>query len=337
MKKIKCEILIHNNKSLHLNQIIAGFIELEKQNQIILSKKILNDSNLSFIEVIINNKITAIYETQDSGSIFACDFDNKNIDFYFKRSFNSEMRKSISNKIYPLGLNYDVNSKYGNYHDLKYKTRNFIKKILKKGKNEFYIEDFECNQKKDINNKICFLTRFWNPYDDEVEDKNVRNERIQINNFRAECINKCRSIYKDDFLGGAYKDQYAINNYKNCIVNDSKITQRDKYLEILKDYDICIATKGLHNSIGWKFAEYVALGKVIITEPLDYEIPGNFKKNENYLEFENINELIEKIELVRNDKSLARKIISNNINYYNNFLRPDKLILNTLNLILNNN
>ncbi|WP_300351641.1 hypothetical protein [Clostridium sp.] len=335
MEKLNCKMIIHNVESPHLNQIIAGFVELKKQGLISIDKEIINDSQLSYIEVLINNNIRVIYETQDSGDVFACDFDKDEIDFYFKRSFKCDMKKNISDKIYPLGLNYDVNSKYGDFHSFKYNAKNLLKKMLKKGKNKFYIEDFEC-ENSNCDGKICFLTRFWNPDSEEVENETIRNERININKFRANCIRSCKKKYGNKFLGGAYKDEYSLENYKDCVIFDSSITEREKYLDILKGYDICIATKGLHNSIGWKFAEYVAMGKIIISEPLDYEVPGNFDKNKNYLEFNNVEELIEKIDLIKKDSKLATKLKENNEKYYRDYLRPDKLIINTFKIVFNN-
>ena len=60
------------------------------------------------------------------------------------------------------------------------------------------------------------------------------------------------------------------------------------FLNIVKSSDICIATTGLHKSIGWKFGEYIAASRAIITEPLYYEIPGELKRGSNYLEFRNV-------------------------------------------------
>lgn len=61
---------------------------------------------------------------------------------------------------------------------------------------------------------------------------------------------------------------------------------------MVKESDICITTTGLHRSIGWKFAEYIAASKAIVTEKLNYspgtELKANFTR-EIYLVVTNNN------------------------------------------------
>lgn len=334
MKKIDCKIIIHKLNSLHLNQIIAGFIELEKENIIKIDKVVLNDSDYDYLEVIINNNVMALYDTMDSGQIFVPNLNWNKIDYYFKRSYNYEIVKDVSDKIYPLGLNYDVHSRKKNFQGINYNLRDLIKRIIGQGKNKFYLDEFEYRNNSP-NEKICFLTRFWDPDDMEVEDKKAKEERKKINDFRASCIRACKDKYGNQFIGGVPFSEFANKYYKDCIINDNKITKRSNYLMTIKDYDICIATTGLHNSIGWKFAEYIAMGKVIISEPLNYIVPGDLKEGDNYITFESVEELIECIDSVRLNSVKRKNIQKNNIEYYNNYLRADRLIWNTINIMIN--
>jgi hypothetical protein len=86
----------------------------------------------------------------------------------------------------------------------------------------------------------------------------------------------------------------------------------------------------LHGSIGWKFGEYVAASRAIISEPLRYLLPGNFQKNTNYLEFNNPDSLIEQITILLSDQKKTLSIMEANFNYYNNYVKAENLILNTL-------
>jgi hypothetical protein len=84
------------------------------------------------------------------------------------------------------------------------------------------------------------------------------------------------------------------------------LTNKRHYLELVRSHAVCIATTGLHGSTGWKFSEYVAAARGIVTEPLRYEVPGDFKSEQNYLEFTNEDELIAGIsDLVRNRRACA--------------------------------
>ncbi len=91
-----------------------------------------------------------------------------------------------------------------------------------------------------------------------------------------------------------------------------------------------MATTGLHNSIGWKFGEYVAASRAILSEPLIYGLPGNFEHGKNYLPFNNEDELLHKTYSLLKNKDELLDMMNSNFHYYNNFLRPDKLVLNTL-------
>ena len=61
-----------------------------------------------------------------------------------------------------------------------------------------------------------------------------------------------------------------------------KLTGKRAYLHRMQHTEICVASTGLHGSTGWKLAEYVAAGRAIVTEPLQYTLPGGFEEGKNY-------------------------------------------------------
>ena len=108
------------------------------------------------------------------------------------------------------------------------------------------------------------------------------------------------------------------------------LTKREAYLQVIKEHNICIATTGLHNSISWKFGEYVAASRAILSEPLIYELPGNFENSKNYLSFNNEDELLNGTYSLLKNKDELFDMMNNNFHYYNNFLRHYRLVFNTL-------
>ena len=101
-------------------------------------------------------------------------------------------------------------------------------------------------------------------------------------------------------------------------------------MKLLKTNVICVSSEGLHHSIGWKFAEFVAASKAIITDKLRYSLPGDFEKNKNYLEYNNINELINQTSSLLKNKPLINQMEIENHNYYKKYVQPDQLVLNSL-------
>ena len=148
--------------------------------------------------------------------------------------------------------------------------------------------------------------------------------------MRARCIELLRKEFGAHFTGGFKNTNYAVNNYKNVLLNDDILSSKANYIKLMKDHPICIATTGLHGSIGWKLAEYVAFSRAIGSERLNYSVPGNFDKNVNYLEFDTAEQCVEKAVKLFTDEDLRFEMMRNNNKYYHSNLRPDVLVNNTL-------
>lgn len=103
----------------------------------------------------------------------------------------------------------------------------------------------------------------------------------------------------------------------------------------MKKTDICIGTVGLHDSIGWKTAEYVALGKAIVCEPFRYSVPGEFLVEKNYLEFSTSDECVEAIQKIIENPNLVYQMKLNNLLYYYRYLKPDMMVKRTLDIVDN--
>ena len=93
---------------------------------------------------------------------------------------------------------------------------------------------------------------------------------------------------------------------------------------------ICITTTGLHRSTGWKFAEFVAAGKAIVSEPLAFFAPGGMSANRNYLPFESTDRLLSAIDDLLSHPRAIRDMEKENTDYYSHYLRPDALVFNAI-------
>ena len=77
-------------------------------------------------------------------------------------------------------------------------------------------------------------------------------------------------------------------------------------------------------------AEYVAASKCIISESLQYNVAGNFIKGVNYLEYTDVETLISSVHKLLDDDDLYFNMQISNYRYYNEYLRPDSLMLNLI-------
>ena len=179
--------------------------------------------------------------------------------------------------------------------------------------------------------KILLLARLWNP--DDVTSPSLKSERETINKKRIAYIRACRKEFSDQFIGGLQGDDFSRLHAKDLVMPDS-LTRRKNFLQLVKQSDICIATTGLHDSIGWKFAEYVAASRAVISEPLMYQLPGNFESGKNYLTYTNKDELVMQIHFLLDNKKSMKEMMDRNFEYYHDYVSSDKLVLNTLLKIL---
>lgn len=332
--------LIIYSREQHNVQIITGFKLLQKRGEIsaltIIKKYSLLDSmpNEHIIECIVDRKIRIAYDTHDGFY-----FDNKEerdkynkyiktVDYYFQRSYNEEENSVLKEpyKIFPLGLNYFVTCPDNPLTKIDFKSKNlhdFLSSIQRYSyAKKIYPENFE---EKVIDSKghpqILFLTRTW------------ENSPKEINEFRASSIRLLKKKFGNHVIAGFKPTAYAKANFKDCLVPNI-ITKRKNYLQLVKESDICITTTGLHRSIGWKFAEYIAASKAIVTEKLNYSPGPELKANVNFFEFDTSEELINQVMKLVNNKNLLNDMKKSNQSYYNMFLKPDVMILNSLKKVL---
>jgi hypothetical protein len=333
-------------------QLYTGFFELERKGIIDLKIKPVKKKENAYavISALVNNKHRVTYDTLDGLTWIPGDvpqnleYFQKNIqaDFYFKRSYSPLMQshRPANCQVFPLGFNYNIQPEKNLLRysgSLNKKVKYFIKtnKLLKKvsAKNFFYAHDFEYYPVKPQHNKILFLTRLWDPGD--AKSQRSVELRNRINATRVECIKRCREEFGSDFTGGLFVEKFASKHYPELIV-DASLTNKASYLQHVKHHAICIATTGLHNSIGWKMGEYVAASRAIVSEPLRFELPGNFSKDTNYYEFETADQLVTEISRLRNDPAAMSQMMNANFQYYNNYVKPENLVLNSLITVINN-
>jgi len=302
----------------------------------------LRDARQAHLRVILNNSLKLHYDAHDSWEI-----DQEYLseaDFYFKRSFSSshlEDLKKERKKIYPLGLNYAV---YPSSPD-KFAFQRSMVLANKKRKlsslaqslnlfNNFLFTDrihiMESLPDLNLQPKILFMVNAWDPYDNLYRPKEKIEMRIHINEKRANCIKLLRDEFGSNFYGGFIHNNFAVKNYRDLLMPDNKQSSKRNYINLLKSYAICVATTGLHGSIGWKFAEYVAFSKAILSEELNYEVPGNLMERKNFLIFSSPEDCVEKAKRLFLDSELRNYIMTNNSRYYQSYLKPDSLVLNTI-------
>jgi hypothetical protein len=340
--RVHCEC---RSDSLHAQQVYAGLSTLHRNRQIQLTYSIAKKPTHHHTTLTINGSLRAVYDVQDSPRINQEVLDAA--DYYFKRSYWPDVARSLGksgDKVYPLGLNYHVVANSTNffavYRALKFGTiSDRAKKLLQvlplhPG---FTPKEKLINQEPQENAspKILFMVRAWDPYDDPDRAAHRIEWRKHINDTRANCIDALRREFGERFTGGFAHTAFAREHYKHLLIEQPERSSKRNYLDILRNHPICVATSGLHASVGWKFAEYIAFSKAIVTEPLKASHPGDLRAGIHFLEFESVDQCLSAVGTLMEDTALRLRMMQSNYRYYLENMKPEVLVGRTLNTCLN--
>jgi hypothetical protein len=179
--------------------------------------------------------------------------------------------------------------------------------------------------------RAIFLARTWDPKEvPPLPEAAVR----EMNDLRADCIRLLRKRLGERFLGGFERSAYALEHYPDCVVGEGLSTRRRHYLRRLRGYAVCVTTNGLWDSIGWKFAEYLALGKAIVCEPMKFEVPGPLAAGRNFLEFATPEACAARVTGLLEAREARERMMANNAAYFREFASADAVIARVLYRVL---
>lgn len=331
MEVVPLSLLSHNA------QIAAGFRMLRKQswNIKICTGSDYPSGNTALVRVTYLGK-TIFYDLWDGYHVpDEMRWALAQADFYFKRSFspekNQELFPEYCQKIYPLGFNYHVTCPGTPFAEPMWKAA--AKQLLGRVPDRYYTSDkFEGTAVSPTGMpKILFLTRLWDDREPGLPEP-VRQERIRLNRTRIDIIRALKQRFGDQFTGGLNDTPLSRKLAPDLIVSPA-LTERKRYLRTLHAHDICIASTGLHESIGWKTGEYVAAAKAIVSEPLCYQVPGEFREGIHYLPFTTTEECLAAVQTLLAEPYKLFAMKKANEIYYSRYLRPDVLVKNTLEIV----
>lgn len=354
MIKPDCILTIRSN-ALHLQQLYTGLSMLHRQERIRLHVKVAASCARLTVPSAVHPGVILM---QVNGNTIAFDMSDaanlhtdalKQADLYFKRSFASNLVAAAEggNKVRPYGLNYWVLPDFIDTFSVRrafafYRSGEWLKQIgrtLDTGNRIQYsprLADLQAPPATGQEPRILFLARTWDTDNDDHFQLSAaeQEDRQSINEMRADCIRQLRDTFGKYFTGGLLPTPHAMANYADCVVGQDGLTTKRNYLQLVKQHSICVATTGLHGSIGWKFGEYVALSRAIVSEPLCYQVPGNFKAGQNYLEFTSAAHCVEQIGRLMDSSQQRAALMQANHQYYQMALQPDQLVWNCLQQVL---
>jgi len=337
--------LISSANSAHLQQLYTGFSLLARSKLLRVSWTQPAacgepDPGNHALIAVLNGNFKVAYDVIDGREI------NRDllarVDLYFKRSCAfqyPDLEPFEATKIQPLGLNYEV---YPDHTDVAgalraWHTRRSLGRISGMfrplGLSTRFVPRqrvLEARASDRTDPFVVFLSRMWDPDEGVGRDHALKQERLELNSMRASCIRALRAHFGDRAITGLLPSNCAARTYPELQLHDEGLTHRGKYQEIVRQSSVCVTTTGLHQSVGWKLGEYVSAGKAIVTERLNSMLPGEFLPERNYLSFSNADECVAAVERLFAEPELMANLMAANADYYQHFLRPDRLVMNSL-------
>lgn len=155
--------------------------------------------------------------------------------------------------------------------------------------------------------------------------KDTDNAKI-TNQKRKNFIEACKKIDNCEFEGGLYfisKDA-EYEKYKDIIF--SKPYSIKEYIRKTKLSDIVFNTPAVHNCHGWKLAEFLAMGKPIISTTLSYELHTPLCHGKNIHIIDNESEIQSSIENILRNQEYKQLLGENAAKYFLEYMTPSSVI-----------
>ena len=194
-------------------------------------------------------------------------------------------------------------------------TRDHFANYRRQYKYVLPLESYVPGQVKD--NYVFFLSSIWN-----------ENQIPGTNEHRASFIEACKSLEGVTFEGGfappseAWQEIARISSYIT-----SKRVPHNEWLEKTKYSAVVFNTPAVWECHGWRLAQYLALGKAIISTPLSRELPAPLVHGReiHYVDGSPTS-IHDALKTILADHRYRERLEQNAHNYYVNFLCPTRII-----------
>ncbi len=169
---------------------------------------------------------------------------------------------------------------------------------------------------------VVLQTRLWPPQTGSEDLESVNTERILL-------VKTLKLNLGHQFIGGITPDRFSQAHCPVDYLIRNAMNMR-AYARIVKNANIGVYTRGLHHSLAFKMAEYLAAGLCIVSEPLVHELPVPLREGINYLLFRNPDECLAQCRRLLSHSDEAARMRSANLEYYRNWVEPAAHMWNVL-------
>jgi hypothetical protein len=334
-------------------QLLTGLARLAREGEVRLTQEVvavpapredgplhLRDKASWDVDLIVDDRFWARIDVHVGTEIDAAAY--RGCDLYFKRYIDRQQTPGREfPKLRPYTLCYDVhNSGFDGYEARRIAAQALplarrslelarfvalcVRSDLGVG-SRMRVEDVRARPAAGTDPGTLFMTRLWDPAQYENYCLSDATELQAMNELRAACIRALRRELGPRFEGGVQRTPFAVREYGDIVLPTVDEGRRRHFISQVRTHPICVTTAGPHRSNGFKFAEYVAMSRCIVAEPVATEIPGNFAEPRNYLTFASPAACVQRVLQLVDDPGLRAAQMQANWNYYQAWMDPERL------------
>jgi hypothetical protein len=178
---------------------------------------------------------------------------------------------------------------------------------------------FECSPQAPAVSAVLFQTRVW-PTDDPAV--------IAMNEERAALVAALRRAFKSRFWGGLVPNATA-RTYYPALLTPHPFSMR-AYPRVVRRPLVAVCSRGLHESVAFKLAEYLAASRCIVSHEPGSLLPEPLVARSNYLPFRSTDDCIARCEQLLSDPLRAEEMRRQNWAYYCSGVEPSAQMLRVL-------
>ncbi len=337
-------------QSVHIAQVLTGLVALERQGSIDIG---IGPRGVLPEALRLRHHLWADLEYDGTcrrvcfDMLDSTDVDEAIVraaDVYFKRGYTAEVHAASDwqvRTIRPYGLNYECFAQSLRFRALWYalarddrQLPGVVTKMANGLIGRWQKPLGERNQlavsaEVPAAERVMFTTRLWGRDQVPAIDPCVLE---RLNASRVATVLALKSAFAGRFTGGLVDNAAARATAPDLVVPDD--TSRAAYIARMQRHLVCVTTTGLHGSTGWKFAEYIAASRCVVSEPLVHAPMVPLEAGVHYLSAPSAEACVAACDRLLSDPTLAADMRRANAHYYAHYLRPDCLLQRCLNVAM---
>ncbi|MBD3583008.1 hypothetical protein [Flavobacterium selenitireducens] len=244
-------------------------------------------------------------------------------DHYAKVNINSEIECAHPEKLFSIGPSFAIRV-FSKLETVLLVLSNFYKGRKRIQRARYFFGEYRAqmnrhdlsayhNDKPSDDSNVFFASSLW-----KLEP--------ETNRFRANFINACKKLKGIHFTGGfSPRKHNDVPGFESLTIE--KRIDFDEYLELTKSSLTTFSTPAVGKCHGWKIGEFLAMRKAILSTPLMRELPSPLLDGVHIVYTDGSEaDIAQKVELLRSDPALRRKIEQNGLAYFNEWLQPEKVV-----------